>query len=168
MDLDERQTEDREAGDAYRVLVGVDYSPLSELAVGEALRLADAHDDGELHFVTVAEGSGPGLPEELMADEKESFVREARETLESFLTRRFAALGAERHRHRVHAHVRFGDPAEQILGLAGSLDVDLVAVGTRGRHGFDQAILGSVAERVLRHASCSVLVVRSKALSQKS
>jgi nucleotide-binding universal stress UspA family protein len=156
----EQRTEP-ERGDSYRVLVGVDYSPLSELAVAEALRLTEAHD-GELHCLTVAEGAGPGLPEKLMADEKQKFVREAEATLESFLGRRFAALDAEHHRDRVRAHVAFGDPAEQILALARALGVDLIAVGTRGRHGLDQAILGSVAERVLRHAGCSVLVVRSK------
>lgn len=48
---------------------------------------------------------------------------------------------------------------EQILATAQALKADLIVVGTHGRTGVRRAVLGSVAEEVLRHAPCPVLVV---------
>ena len=50
--------------------------------------------------------------------------------------------------------------ADAILSLAETRAISLIIMGTHGRRGFDHLILGSVTERVLRHASCPVLAVR--------
>ena len=64
----------------------------------------------------------------------------------------------------VEHHIR-QDPnaAEGICSAARDLAADLVIVGTHGRTGLDRAFIGSVAERVVRHAPCPVLTVRSGA-----
>jgi len=56
--------------------------------------------------------------------------------------------------------VRFGDPAEEIAGLARSAAVDIVAMATHGQTGLRHLLLGSVAEQVLRELSIPVLLVR--------
>lgn len=56
--------------------------------------------------------------------------------------------------------VRRGPCADTIVAEAVAAGADLVVVGTHGRKGLKHALLGSVAERVTRHASCAVLVVR--------
>jgi nucleotide-binding universal stress UspA family protein len=53
--------------------------------------------------------------------------------------------------------------AEAIIAAAERLDVDLIAVSSRGRSGFKRAVLGSVAEEVARHSARPVLIVRSQA-----
>jgi nucleotide-binding universal stress UspA family protein len=53
--------------------------------------------------------------------------------------------------------VLFGDPANEIVRYAREHDIDLIVVGTHGRTGLSRALLGSVAERVIRTASCPVL-----------
>jgi nucleotide-binding universal stress UspA family protein len=53
-----------------------------------------------------------------------------------------------------------GDPAEQIVRHAAESGADLIVMGTQGRTGVDRLLLGSVAEKVLRDATCSVLVVK--------
>ena len=53
-----------------------------------------------------------------------------------------------------------GTPAEVILELARQPGVDLIAMTTHGRGGLQRAVLGSVADAVLRHAPCPVLLVR--------
>lgn len=58
-------------------------------------------------------------------------------------------------------HVRAGDPATEIIGLAEERDADLIVTGTRGLSGVARLLLGSVARNVLTHARCSVLIVRS-------
>jgi nucleotide-binding universal stress UspA family protein len=62
----------------------------------------------------------------------------------------------------VHCRVGVGDPARDIVDLAGSANFDLIVMGTHGRGGISHALLGSVAEKVVRRASCPVLTVRNK------
>jgi len=57
--------------------------------------------------------------------------------------------------------VRFGKPFEEIVRCAKDLDASMIVVATHGYTGIKHAYLGSVAERVVRHAHCPVLVVRN-------
>ena len=56
--------------------------------------------------------------------------------------------------------VRHGKPATEIIEYAESVDADVVAMGTRGRHGDHAFLLGSVAEAIVRRAPMPVLTVR--------
>jgi nucleotide-binding universal stress UspA family protein len=56
-----------------------------------------------------------------------------------------------------------GNPADRILDAARERDADLIVLGAKGVSGIRQFLLGSVAENVVRHAPCSVLVVRQPA-----
>jgi nucleotide-binding universal stress UspA family protein len=60
----------------------------------------------------------------------------------------------------VHATVLPGAPADEIIRFVREHRQDLLVVGTHGRRGVERLLLGSVAERVVREAPCSVLVVR--------
>lgn len=53
-----------------------------------------------------------------------------------------------------------GDPAQEILQIARDRKVDLIVVSTLGRSGLAHLLMGSVAEKIIRHAPCPVLVVR--------
>jgi nucleotide-binding universal stress UspA family protein len=53
-----------------------------------------------------------------------------------------------------------GDPASEIVRYGRDAAVDLIVMGTHGRTGVERLLMGSVAERVLRDAPCSVLVVK--------
>jgi nucleotide-binding universal stress UspA family protein len=53
-----------------------------------------------------------------------------------------------------------GDPAEAILLVAQELNCDLIVMGTHGRTGLGRLLMGSVAENVLRAATCPVVTVR--------
>lgn len=63
----------------------------------------------------------------------------------------------------VHLEVAEGDIVTEILRVAAERRVDTIVVGTHGLGGIDRLVLGSVAERVLRKATCSVMVVPSAA-----
>jgi nucleotide-binding universal stress UspA family protein len=58
-----------------------------------------------------------------------------------------------------------GRPARLIADVAKSQASDLIVMGTHGRSGFAHMMLGSVAERIVRTASCPVLTVRESARS---
>ena len=53
-----------------------------------------------------------------------------------------------------------GDPATELVSHATEAGVDLIVMGTHGRTGVERLLMGSVAEKVLRDAPCSVLVVK--------
>jgi universal stress protein A len=61
------------------------------------------------------------------------------------------------------AQVTDGNPADAIVRMAEELDVDLIVMATHGRTGVPHIVLGSVAEKVVRHAPCPVLTIRQKA-----
>ena len=56
--------------------------------------------------------------------------------------------------------VRIGDPGHQVCEYAESVNAGLIVLGSHGRTGISRVLLGSVAERVTRHAPCPVLIVR--------
>jgi nucleotide-binding universal stress UspA family protein len=58
--------------------------------------------------------------------------------------------------------VKIGAPPAEILALAADVRADLVVLGTHGRRGFAHAMMGSVAERIVRLAPVPVLTVRSR------
>ena len=60
-------------------------------------------------------------------------------------------------------HLRAGDPAHEILLAADQLRSDLIVTGSRGLGGLERLLLGSVARKVLIHARCSVLILRTAA-----
>lgn len=60
-----------------------------------------------------------------------------------------------------------GSPAEEIIGFAEKNDVDLIVMGTHGMSGITRFLLGSVAEKVVRHSSKKVLVVRGETVENK-
>lgn len=60
----------------------------------------------------------------------------------------------------VKLEVRQGDPGTEVCKLAKEADCKLIVVPSHGRHGMKRVLLGSVAERIIRHCDCSVLVLR--------
>lgn len=61
----------------------------------------------------------------------------------------------------VETFILEGNPALEITRFAADNDCDLIVVGTLGKSGIEHILLGSVAEKVMRIASCPVLVVKS-------
>jgi len=64
--------------------------------------------------------------------------------------------------------VVFGRPFERIVEMAVKEEVELIVMGTHGRTGFARLALGSVAERVVRLAPCSVLTVKAPTTESES
>jgi universal stress protein A len=63
---------------------------------------------------------------------------------------------------RVEPRLTMGDPATEIVRTANKENVDTIVMGTHGRTGLSRFFMGSVAEQVIRHASCPVLTYRAR------
>jgi len=59
-----------------------------------------------------------------------------------------------------------GDPAVRIAALAKAEDIDLIVMSSHGRTGLGRVLLGSIAESVMRHAECPVLIVKPTVKSE--
>jgi len=140
----------------YRIVVPTDFSGCAEEAWVLAKRLAAAFD-AELiltHVVVEAPlySEGPFTMEKTR-EVFQAARRWAADTLEQWAAK---ARGAGVH---VRVVLRTGVPHKEILALATDEKADLV-IGTHGRGGINRALLGSVADRVVRLAPCAVLTVR--------
>jgi len=158
----------------YVIVVGVDYSSASDLALEQALELANARPNAEVHIVNVVRLYGnqalidaptePGFAAISLADanaQLRAYVEQRQQAYRDSQTKK----GGMR-LQRVISHLRLEAPAQEIVQTAADLDADLIVVGTHGRRGISRLLLGSVAEAVVRLAPCPVFVVRPKALLQ--
>jgi nucleotide-binding universal stress UspA family protein len=147
--------------DIRRILVPIDFSPTSDQALQYAAALAEEFG-ASLKIVHVIEDrlmTGP-WPAEVYLGElpklREDLVKEAERRmltcLESLTAKGIATTG----------EVIIGGPSHVILEQAGTAGVDLIVMGTHGRTGITHLLIGSVAERIIRHAPCPVFVVRQK------
>ena len=136
------------------VVLATDGSASVERAVVVALDLADRFE-ATVHALYV-------MDEDDIAGEPTDRREEVQETLEN---RADESLGAVRERANgeVVTDIREGRPAEEICTYADESNADVVAVGTRGRHGEYRFLLGSVAEGVVASCPTPVLTVRQLA-----
>jgi nucleotide-binding universal stress UspA family protein len=135
-----------------RILVPLDGSPLAEAVLPQVQELVKALG-AELFLVRVAHAHVfPGV------DPTEQEV-EVVQKAETYLADVAGRLGHEG--IRVHTAVRYGDAADEIIQHIEDNAVELVAMSTHGRTGLSHLVLGSVAEKVVRHAAVPVLLVRA-------
>jgi nucleotide-binding universal stress UspA family protein len=141
-----------------RILVPVDFSEQSGRALDCAKTLADKFS-ASLHLLTVVPDpfTLPN-PSEWYVPAPGGYVEGLRRDAEAHLN---GLLKPDEHkRFDAHEAVLFGDASDKILEYVGIERIDLIVMGTHGRGGVAHALLGSVAERVVRAAPCPVLTVR--------
>ena len=154
-------SEQEQAVTSQRYVVGVDGSESSLAALRWAVDEARAHGGGNVRAVQVWELPYSGLASSLAVEpyglpDLNTIQEKARVRLASTLE----AIG-DTSPVEVHAELREGQPAAVLCEL--SREADLVVVGSRGHGGFASLMLGSVSDQVVRHAKCSVFVVRPHA-----
>ena len=144
-----------------KVLLATDGSECSMQAARYAIETA-AQNQAELLALTVTETYPlENLPvEELTRKVTELFRRESEEALQKVED---LAVSLDTP-VKVHKMMVDGSPAETILKVADEENVDLIVVGASGKHALERFLLGSVSEKVVRHARVPVLVVHSQRL----
>ncbi|MEN6592130.1 MAG: universal stress protein [Methanobacterium sp.] len=146
----------------HKILLPTDGSKYAEKAAEHAIWIA-SQSDAEIIVLNVVDTSSlVGLPAEDITvrvteilkeeahkslDKVEDLVRESRK--EKGLTKNIKLI----------KEIKEGSPADVILKTVEDEGVDLIVMGTSGKHGLDRFLLGSVTEKVVRSANCPVLAV---------
>ena len=141
------------------VVIATDGSASAARAVDVALDVAARFDAAVHALFVVDEDDADGSSADLQEDATAALDDAADE-----------ALGAVRERadREVTTAVREGDPRTEIRTYADDVDADVVAVGTRGRHGDHAFVLGSVAESLVWNCERPVLTVRQLADGERA
>lgn len=150
-----------------KILVPLDGSELAERAVQPSLRIARAmvreakrvEEPPAIHLVLLRVVStpamvaaDPALYDELVrmgSDESQAYLRGVAAELEGDVI--------------VETRTVSGPPAEAIVHFAEDNDIDLIVISSHGRTGGNRWVYGSVAEKVLHHAPCAVIIIRAQA-----
>jgi nucleotide-binding universal stress UspA family protein len=134
------------------ILHPTDFSTPSQYALELACALARDHG---ARLVLLHVGAMPVMVygEGVLPVDTDAYTLELREKLDKVQTPD-PAIEVERRL------VMVGDPVAEILGVAEDIACDLIVMGTHGRTGLRRALMGSVAEQVVRKASCPVLTVK--------
>jgi nucleotide-binding universal stress UspA family protein len=153
-----------------RILVAIDTVEPSQVALQTAIALA-ASNSAALLVVTVhderfLEATAAG--EDVVDMSEVITVVEDDEREGNALLERARSAAAAAGVAEVAVRLMTGDPAGNIVEAAGTDHTDLIVVSTHGRTGLLRFFVGSVAEHVVRHAPCSVLVTRPVTSSSKA
>ena len=145
----------------HRILVPTDFSPSAESALDHAIELAQAFGATVvlMHVYGVASYDYPEEQGLATADYLTTIERAAREALSNAVIAR-KGVGIP-----IATALYCGVPWEQVLAAIGQHDIDIVVMGTHGRRGIAHALLGSVAEKVVRLSPVPVLTLRGPSVS---
>lgn len=143
----------------HRILVPMDFSPISHIAVKAASRLADGRS-ADLFLLHAIEPVAVLPPLEMSAIPVLPVEdgRAAQRRLEG------VPIPGRLHRLSLHRNVIRGEPEKVIIDHADEHDIDVIVMGTHSRTGLSHFFLGSVTESVVRHAKCPVLTVPASAV----
>ena len=145
-----------------RILVPLDGSPTSEKALPTALALAQKFES-EIILLRVLDIPVP-TPPTSHPEVTIGWVREARQHAHQEAESYLEAVQSEVDRQGIRTQILLRDtaPAEDILNVAGTEDIDLIVISSHGKGGLARWTFGSVAEKVARHSPCPVLLIRHK------
>lgn len=142
------------------VLASTDFSDVSLKAAKLALWVAQ-RANAEFHLLHVIDSMD--VPEEVIvkipegSSLRDDMNAEAQRRLDSFLD----SLAPDR--SRIHTQLAWGTPWKEVCLAAQHLHADLIALGTVGRSGIQELLLGNTAEKVLNTCDCSILTVKPDA-----
>jgi universal stress protein A len=158
MDVTWREAREKQE-EEMKILVAIDDSKYSEAAINAVANYfkPQSADVRIVSVLTPVVLSAPPQMSRGYAPELEEQAKQARMLVDKYV-QHLRADG-----YKVDFAVETGDVRESIIDSAASWHADLIVLGSHGHKGMGRLLLGSVAESVVRHANCSVLVVRLSA-----
>ncbi len=144
-----------------KILVAIDGSPLSDKAAEEAVRMAAGNPSqfkSKIYAVLVL----PNAPRNTFTDFVPSRPITESKEWEELRQRIFYVIEKDAAEAGIPLEVKvtYGDPAEELINFADREEIDVIVIGSTGKGFLKRKLLGSVSDKVARHARCSVYIVR--------
>jgi nucleotide-binding universal stress UspA family protein len=138
-----------------KILIAVDDGPTSEKVALSGFQLAHQLNT-EIALVSIVDNGflmteGAVTPKELLDSLKNDFKKNHQMLIEKVFKN-----------YKVCTFVQEGNPFEEILKVAEEWEADLIVLGTHGRTGFSHLLMGSVAEKVIRHSKKPIFIVPTR------
>jgi nucleotide-binding universal stress UspA family protein len=152
-----------------KIMVGLDKSQLSLAAMEKAIALAKAYG-AELKLVHILTGYEPGAPQRVTYFDGYYYPAMSQPILEEYHRDWNKFVGDYRTwldgqvetvsltGLSLSSEMRLGDPGYELCALAEEWQADLIVLGSHGRSGLKEMMLGSVSNYAMHHAPCSVLI----------
>lgn len=139
-----------------KILIAIDGGPTSEKICLAALKLVNQQMNPEIALLSVADTEfiitdGNVTPNELIQITK----NDLKESHKILIDKVF-------NNHKIWTFIEEGHPDQVILKVAEEWDADIIVIGTHGRTGLKHLLMGSVAEKVIRHALKPLFIVPAK------
>lgn len=135
------------------ILVAVDGSKHSDAAFDAAMDIAQKYGSQVFVLHVFQGGTGSGtLVSPGFEDDMRSIWQQILDSYE--------AKVKERHLQNVRMLLQMGDAAQRIMETASKIKCGLLILGSRGRGGFKELLLGSVSHKITNHADCPVLIAK--------
>ena len=139
---------------AYKhILIGLDLSPESQEVV-DRVKFLFSHRDTKISICHVLEPLAFTYGGDILID-----LSDVQTQLQDQAATRLSTLAAQLNISEDNQHIILGHPAQEMHNMAESQQMDLIVVGSHGRHGL-ALVFGSTSSSVLHGASCDVLAVR--------
>ena len=135
------------------ILIGLDLSPESQQVI-DRVKFLFADSDTKISICHVLEPLAFTYGGDIPVD-----LSDVQTQLQQQATGRLEALAAQINVSQEDQHIILGHPAQEMHNMAKENDIDLIVVGSHGRHGL-ALIFGSTSNSVLHGATCDVLAVR--------
>ena len=140
-----------------KILVPTDGSKYAEKSLNHALIIANASGAEIIALSVIENGFSLSLPaNESLNDINDLLHDETKQNLKNVdKIKEESGLDVN-----ISYKIAEGSPAKAILKVAEEEDIDLIVISSSGKTGFDKIIMGSVADKVVNNAKCSVLLIR--------
>ena len=144
-----------------KILLAIDDSKFSQAAVQRVVALPGSTSI-EVKVLNVLEPPSLLLGREMTSNdpEFEAVWKALQEQAKALVTKASEVL--RKSGFNVTPHLEEGDPKSKIIDVAEEWHADLIVLGSHGRKGLNRFLMGSVSDAVVRHAHCSVEIVRIK------
>lgn len=146
-----------------KILLPTDGSKYAEKAGEHAIWIANAALADLVVLSVVDAGYLEALSEQDLKEKlDESLKKEGKEAVEKFSAQLMdrKCHGVCRQNVNLKSEIKEGNPADVILKTIEEDEIDLVVMGSSGKHGLEKFVYGSVTDKVVRSAKCPVLVIK--------
>ncbi len=145
-----------------RILVPTDFSSYSDLALEKAIDLADAcQTSGAKIYLTYVWPEAPDVFKlsKYIVEGQKKIQAEMEKQSEKYFAEQIAKFPAAE-KVEIETKVLQGSPYKEILDFQKKIKANMIIIGTHGDTPFEGFFFGSTSSKIIRHATCSVLIVR--------